>query len=57
MSNREALIKAREIITENLKANNTPKRADITQLTNGYPMEHAITVLGNLINLFPEEEV
>lgn len=55
MNNRAALVKAREVIEVNLKANNTPARADITQLTDAYPMEHTISVLDNLIKLFPEE--
>ena len=55
MKNRDALVKAREILEVNLKANNTPARADVEQLTDGYPMRHAIEVLNNLIKLFPEE--
>ena len=56
MKNRDALIKAQEIIEVNLKALRTPARADIDQLIRGYPLEHAITVLGNLIATFKYEE-
>ena len=56
MKNRDALIKAKEIIEVNLKDLRTPQRAEIDQLTRGYPLEHAITVLGNLIATFKYEE-
>jgi len=56
MKNRDALIVCQEIIEQNLKDNNTPKRADISQTLAGYPMEHAITVLKELINTFKFEE-
>jgi len=55
VNNRQALVKAREIIEVNLAAHRKPARADVDQLTEGYPMEHAISVLKNLEGLFPEE--
>lgn len=57
MLNRAALRKAREIIEVNLKQHRTPARADVDQLVEGYPMEHAIRVLKNLEALFPDDEV
>jgi len=56
MNNRAALVKAREIIEVNLKANNTPARADVDQLIAGYTMVHAIRVLKKLETQFEEEE-
>ncbi|MHC4301952.1 MAG: hypothetical protein ACYS7Y_32215 [Planctomycetota bacterium] len=56
MLNRAALRKAREIIEVNLKQHRTPARADVDQLVDGYPMEHAIRVLKNLEALFPGED-
>ena len=56
MNNREALVKAREVIEVNLKASKTPARADVAQLIEGYPMIHAIEVLNNLIKSFDFEE-
>ena len=55
MTNRQALAKAREVVEVNLKAHNTPARADVEQLVESYPMKHAISVLKNLEALFPEE--
>ena len=56
MKNREALVKAREIIEVNLKAQQTPARADVGQLTDGYAMTFAIRILKNLEKQFPEED-
>jgi len=56
MKNRDALVKAREILEVNLKAHNTPLTANIEQLVDSYPMQHAIKVLGELIKLFPKED-
>jgi hypothetical protein len=56
MNNRTALIKAREIIEVNLKSSQTPARADVGQLIEGYPMQHAITVLNSLIETFRFED-
>ncbi len=55
MTNRQALRIAREVIEVNLKAHNTPARADVDQLVESYPMQHAIKVLKNLEALFPDE--
>ena len=55
MTNRQALLNAKVAIELNLAAHRKPARADVQQLVDGYPMEHAIMVLGNLINSFPEE--
>ncbi len=55
MRNREALVKAREVIAVNLLAHRSPARAEIDQLVDAYPMTHAVMVLDNLIKLFPEE--
>jgi hypothetical protein len=54
MNNRQALAKAREVIEANLKAHQSPARADVDQLVKAYPMEHAIKVLKNLELLFNE---
>jgi hypothetical protein len=54
MNNRQALVKAREIIEVNLKAHQTPARADVDQLVESYPMQHAIKVLKNLEALFDD---
>jgi hypothetical protein len=57
MNNTDALRRAREIIEVNLKAVQTPARADVGQLIEGYPLIHAIEVLGNLIDTFKYEEM
>jgi len=56
MKNREALVKAREIIEVNLKAQQTPRRGDVAQLTDGYAMLFAIRILKNLEKQFGEDE-
>ena len=56
MKNRDALVKAREILEVNLKQHNIPQRADIRQLVDSYPMKHTIRVLDELIKLFPKED-
>jgi len=56
MKNREALVKAREIIEVNLKDHMSPARADVDQLVLSYPMVHAIRVLRNLEEQFGEDE-
>jgi hypothetical protein len=56
MKNIDALRKAQEIIQVNLKAVQTPARADVGQLIEGYPLIHAIEILDNLIKSFAFEE-
>jgi hypothetical protein len=55
MRNQDALRIAREVIEVNLKAHNTPARADVEQLVKSYPMQHAIAVLVNLEKIFEGE--
>jgi len=55
VNTRNALIKAKEIAEVNLKAIQTPARADVEQLVDGYVPQHVIDVLTKLIALYPEE--
>jgi len=55
MNTRQALIKAREVAEVNLKESQTPPRADVEQLVDGYVPQHVINVLNNLILMCPED--
>jgi hypothetical protein len=47
----EALELARLEAQAELDAVNTPKRADVSQLQEGYPLQHTIRVIDNLLKV------